>query len=222
MKPNEKQVGGYHYATMKIQPLRYCLDNGLGILEHGAIKYISRHGKKGGREDLEKAIHYIELMIEEYYPMITQGLQDDWSDVEIEVKKPDPGEPEQVAPEQISIPYMEWDPISSDPGDASQYLGCAPSVVETATMEPLFAEHWAEDDYAEKEREAIQADDTPETTPEPVATGYPESWMQYLADNPGTYDRWKRGEYDKSTEEPIFMAWLFSMERDNLEKWGLS
>lgn len=62
-----KQVGGNHYKQMPIQPFEYIQKNNIPWLEANAIKYISRHKGKGGKEDLLKAIHYLELAIEEYY-----------------------------------------------------------------------------------------------------------------------------------------------------------
>ena len=58
------QVGGDHYKSLKIQPLEYALANDLGICEHAVIKYVSRWKNKGHVEDLRKARHYIDLMIE--------------------------------------------------------------------------------------------------------------------------------------------------------------
>ena len=60
----DKQVAGNHYKTMIIQPLEYALANDLGICEHAVVKYISRWRDKGGVEDLRKAAHYIEILIE--------------------------------------------------------------------------------------------------------------------------------------------------------------
>lgn len=60
----KRQVGGNHYKKFKIQPLEYALDNELGICEHAVIKYITRWKDKGGVEDLRKAIHYIEMLIQ--------------------------------------------------------------------------------------------------------------------------------------------------------------
>lgn len=57
----EKQEGGQHYKGMKIQPVEYCMANGLDACESGVIKYISRHRNKGKIEDLRKARHYLEL-----------------------------------------------------------------------------------------------------------------------------------------------------------------
>lgn len=66
MKANEKQVGGNHYKEMAIQPGEYIRANGIGWYEGNAIKYISRHKQKGERQDVEKAIHYLELLLDEY------------------------------------------------------------------------------------------------------------------------------------------------------------
>ena len=61
---NNKQVGGDHYKTAVIEPWDYCLANDLGYLESSAIKYITRWKKKGGIKDIEKAVHYLEKLIE--------------------------------------------------------------------------------------------------------------------------------------------------------------
>ena len=59
-----QQVGGTHYKALQIQPLEYALKNGLGICEHAVVKYVSRWKDKGGIDDLRKARHYIDLLIE--------------------------------------------------------------------------------------------------------------------------------------------------------------
>ena len=61
---SERQVGGSHYKDMKIQPVEYIVANGLSFLAGNIVKYVSRYTVKGGVEDLEKAKHYIELLIE--------------------------------------------------------------------------------------------------------------------------------------------------------------
>lgn len=58
------QIGGNHYAKLPIQPMEYCLKNGLNYAQSNAIKYITRYADKNGIEDLRKAIHCIELLIE--------------------------------------------------------------------------------------------------------------------------------------------------------------
>ena len=65
MSALDRQVDGDPYKKLEIQPLEYCMKNKLGICEHAAIKYLSRHRDKGGVSDLRKAIHYIEILIEE-------------------------------------------------------------------------------------------------------------------------------------------------------------
>ena len=64
MSAFDKQISGSHYKTMMIQPLEYALANNLGICEHAVVKYISRWRDKGGVDDLRKAIHYCEILIE--------------------------------------------------------------------------------------------------------------------------------------------------------------
>ena len=60
-----RQVGGDHYKEYEIQPGEYCQINRLPYMESNAVKYITRHGKKhNGREDIEKAIHCLELVLE--------------------------------------------------------------------------------------------------------------------------------------------------------------
>lgn len=62
------QVGGDHYKGCGIQPVEYIHANNLGYLEGNVIKYITRHRTKGeGRKDIEKAIHYAQLILELEY-----------------------------------------------------------------------------------------------------------------------------------------------------------
>lgn len=63
---NKKQIGGTHYKGRKIQHWDYAAQ--LPYLEGQATKYIDRHARKNGKEDLLKAIHYLEKAIEYYYP----------------------------------------------------------------------------------------------------------------------------------------------------------
>lgn len=66
-RADEKQIGGDHYKSMAIQPTEFIYRNKLGWHEGNAIKYICRHKSKAGRADLEKAIHYLELLLEIEY-----------------------------------------------------------------------------------------------------------------------------------------------------------
>lgn len=58
------QVGGDHYKSMRIQPVEYILANDIGFAEGCAIKYLSRWKTKGGVDDLKKARHFIDMLIE--------------------------------------------------------------------------------------------------------------------------------------------------------------
>ncbi len=64
----ERQVGGNHYKSCKIQPVDYIVENNLTFLEGNVVKYITRHRRKGeGASDIEKVIHYCELILEKDY-----------------------------------------------------------------------------------------------------------------------------------------------------------
>ena len=58
------QVGGSHYKDMAIQPMEYSMANKLDACQHTAIKYVTRFRQKGGIQDLEKAKHVIDMLIE--------------------------------------------------------------------------------------------------------------------------------------------------------------
>jgi carbonic anhydrase/acetyltransferase-like protein (isoleucine patch superfamily) len=61
---SSKQVGGTHYKDLAIQPVEYCQRNNLGFCESSVVKYVTRHKAKAGVEDLKKARHFIDLLIE--------------------------------------------------------------------------------------------------------------------------------------------------------------
>ena len=63
-KANERQHGGDHYQKQTIQPWDYVAANGLGFFEGNVVKYVTRWRGKGGVEDLKKARHYLDKLIE--------------------------------------------------------------------------------------------------------------------------------------------------------------
>ena len=64
MSANDTQVAGNHYKGKAIQPWDYIMANNLGYLEGNIVKYVSRWRDKGGIEDLRKARHYLDKLIE--------------------------------------------------------------------------------------------------------------------------------------------------------------
>jgi len=64
----QEQVDGDHYKSMKIQPAEFINENRLEFAEGNAIKYICRHKKKGKIKDINKAIHYLQMIKERDYP----------------------------------------------------------------------------------------------------------------------------------------------------------
>lgn len=68
MLDRERQVGGSHYRNYAIQPVEYIVANSIGYLAGNVIKYATRYKDKNGAEDIRKAIHYLELILEFEYP----------------------------------------------------------------------------------------------------------------------------------------------------------
>ena len=64
MKALKNQIGGEHYKDYVIQPIEFIYFNNIPFLEANVIKYIVRGQEKNGVQDLEKAKHYIDLLIE--------------------------------------------------------------------------------------------------------------------------------------------------------------
>lgn len=60
----KEQVGGTHYKDMAIQPIEFIFANSLGFCEGNVVKYCTRWRSKGGVEDLKKARHYLDMLIE--------------------------------------------------------------------------------------------------------------------------------------------------------------
>ena len=66
MSALKEQIGGAHYKDMPIQPMEYSMRNGLNACQHTAIKYVTRYrsGKGTPLENIQKAIHTLQLLIE--------------------------------------------------------------------------------------------------------------------------------------------------------------
>ena len=60
----KRQVGGNHYSRYTTQPIDFIIDNNLDWCEANVVKYITRWRDKNGVEDLRKAMHYIQLLID--------------------------------------------------------------------------------------------------------------------------------------------------------------
>ena len=65
------QIGGSHYKDAKIQPVQYIEANRMTFLEGCVVKRVTRHDKPTGkgRQDIEKAIHELQLLLELRYPL---------------------------------------------------------------------------------------------------------------------------------------------------------
>ena len=67
MSAYKKQIGGKHYLKYKVQPSKFVVENKLLYPEGCVIKYVIRHQDKGGKQDLLKAKHMIDMIIERDY-----------------------------------------------------------------------------------------------------------------------------------------------------------
>ena len=67
MNALQTQEGGGHYKKLAIQPVEYIFHNKLEYLEGNVVKYVTRHKDKNGAEDIRKAIHYCQLILEMQY-----------------------------------------------------------------------------------------------------------------------------------------------------------
>lgn len=72
MNALDEQVGGGHYKGLAIQPAEYCQRNRLPYCESSVVRYVTRHREKNGRQDIEKAIHCLKLLLEIEYPMLDE------------------------------------------------------------------------------------------------------------------------------------------------------
>jgi len=64
----DTQIGGDHYKDMPIQPIEFCMANNLNPCQTYAVKYICRYPNKNGKEDILKAIHTLQLLLDMEYP----------------------------------------------------------------------------------------------------------------------------------------------------------
>ena len=114
----EKQIGGSHYKNMKIQPSEFINKNNLPFAEGNAIKYICRHKHKGERQDLEKAKHYIDMILERDYPLIPMTEEEEYRNAGISKEDAETTDPPKYSWGMIKPPettqkewvkgYKEW------------------------------------------------------------------------------------------------------------------
>lgn len=65
----DEQIGGSHYKSLPIQPAEFSERNALTFLEGCVVKRVCRHSRGGkGRQDIEKAIHELQLILALHYP----------------------------------------------------------------------------------------------------------------------------------------------------------
>ena len=102
MSAYNKQIGGSHYQKMKIQPSKFVIENELLFPEGNVIKYVCRHPYKNGKEDLEKAIHFIEMIIERDYKLIPMTEEEEYRNAGITKEEAETSSKEWIKG------YKEW------------------------------------------------------------------------------------------------------------------
>ena len=107
MSAYDKQVGGSHYKKMKIQPSKFVIENELLFPEGNVIKYICRHRFKNGKEDLEKAVHFIEMIIERDYPTIPMTEEEEYRNAGITKEEAERKPPETSGKDWVDG-YNKW------------------------------------------------------------------------------------------------------------------
>lgn len=73
--PLSTQVGGGHYKDLKIQPVEYIHANSMPFIEGCVVKYVTRHRAKNGKADIEKAIHFLQILLELEYGSAPKELK---------------------------------------------------------------------------------------------------------------------------------------------------
>lgn len=66
----DKPVEAPEHYKMAIEPIEFIQKNGLNFCEGNIVKYVARHRRKNGKEDLLKARHYLDMLIEYEYPEV--------------------------------------------------------------------------------------------------------------------------------------------------------
>ena len=63
----QSQVGGTHYQNYKVQPIIWALDNHINAAEFSILRYLLRYKHKNGLEDLNKALHYTQILMQQTF-----------------------------------------------------------------------------------------------------------------------------------------------------------
>jgi hypothetical protein len=136
--PLDTQVGGGHYKDLKIQPVEYIHANNLPFIEGCVVKYVTRHRAKNGRADVEKAIHFLQILLELEYGDAPKKQEECCEPYE---------RPRQTRRQQLisaGIPAHEFDGIKNhrldEPADGTPNETLADAFLWSAS--PQGSEHW--------------------------------------------------------------------------------
>jgi hypothetical protein len=111
----KKQIGGDHYHNRTIQPIEYILANDMNFCEGCVIKYVTRWREKGGVEDLHKAMHYLQFLIEDQERTPEDVMIE--TALEAVAHNPNVGSVSNLAA-KIDEAWEAWENFPDDPGDS--------------------------------------------------------------------------------------------------------
>jgi hypothetical protein len=74
---SDYQVGGSHYSSKAIQPIHYIYANQLDFYQGNVVKYVTRYKEKNGLQDLMKAKHYLEMLIDQENGIFLKGYPEE-------------------------------------------------------------------------------------------------------------------------------------------------
>lgn len=126
------QQGGAHYKTLAIQPVEYINANNLSFFQGNVVKYTTRYKDKKGAEDLKKAIHYLQMMLEFEYDIITDVSYKESLKVSYVVA-------------DKSNPPKSW--VPDDSGEWIEYDGSGQPVSDSTIVEVLLSYERDGQDY---------------------------------------------------------------------------
>lgn len=160
--PLQTQIGGDHYKSMSIQPVEYIHKNSIPFIEGNVIKYVSRWRSKGGVEDLKKARHFLDLLLDMEHsntPIELPALRaialdvprigEYWAEeggVYVGVMRGEPGKPDYhlIAPKDAHIESIAWGGEGKDEtGAVSLFDGRANTAALVASKHKHPAAEWA-------------------------------------------------------------------------------
>ena len=136
------QHGGKHYKEKGIQPIEYANANELSFFQGNVVKYVTRYKDKKGVEDVKKAIHYLQMILEFEYDVFTDFAYSDEEDIsQEELENYVKGfVPTEVLPIQSSPESLWYPPVKDGGNPWIEHLGNSCPVTRSTQVQILLRE----------------------------------------------------------------------------------